>query len=44
MTNDNSRQFYQNIQGFFIFDVCNVFNFFKLNPDGREDKTDGVLS
>lgn len=27
-----------------IFDVCNVFNFFKLNPDGREDKTDGVLS
>ena len=44
MTNDNSRQFYQNKQGFLIFDVCNVFNFFKLNPDGREDKTDGVLS
>lgn len=44
MTNDNSRQFYQNKQGLLIFDVCNVFNFFKLNPDGREDKTDGVLS
>ena len=29
---------------FLIFDVCNVFNFFKLNPDGREDKADQVLS
>lgn len=44
MTNDTSRQFYQDKQGFLIFDVCNVFNFFKLNPDGREDKTDQVLS
>lgn len=44
MTNNISRQFYQDKQGFLIFDVCNVFNFFKLNPDGREDKTDGVLS
>lgn len=44
MTNDTSRQFYQHKQGFLIFDVCNVFNFFKLNPDGREDKADQVLS
>lgn len=44
MTNDTSRQLYKDKQGFLIFDVCNVFSFFKLNPDGREDKTDGVLS
>ncbi|MDU4471446.1 MAG: DEAD/DEAH box helicase family protein [Clostridium perfringens] len=44
MTNDVSRQFYQNKQGFLIFDICNVFNFFKLNPDGRLDKYDEVLS
>lgn len=43
-TNDTSRQFYQNKQGFLIFDICNVFNFFNMNPDGREDKTDQSLS
>lgn len=43
-TNDTSRQLYQNKQGFLIFDVCNVFSFFKLKPDGREDKTDQILS
>ena len=43
-TNDSSRQLYQEKQGFLIFDVCNVFNFFKINPDGREDKTDTILS
>lgn len=44
LTNDSSRQLYNDKQGFLIFDVCNVFEFFKLNPDGKEDKTDNVLS
>ena len=35
---------YKEKQGFLIFDVCNVFPFFKENPDGREDKSDAVLS
>lgn len=43
-TNDVSRQFYRDKQGFLIFDICNVFNFFKLNPDGREDKNESTLS
>lgn len=43
-TNDTSRQFYQNKQGFLIFDICNVFNFFNMNPDGREDKANQSLS
>lgn len=44
LTNDKSRQNYQSKQGFLIFDVCNVFPFFKENPEGREDKSDAVLS
>ena len=44
LTNDKERQKYQSKQGFLIFDVCNVFPFFKENPDGREDKSDAVLS
>ena len=44
MTNDKSRQLYDSKQGFLIFDICNVFPFFKLNPDGRSDKSDQVLS
>jgi type I restriction enzyme R subunit len=44
LTNDKNRQNYQSKQGFLIFDVCNVFPFFKENPDGREDKSDAVLS
>ena len=44
MTNDKSRQLYQNKQGFLIFDICNVFPFFKMNPDGRTDRSDAVLS
>lgn len=44
MTNDKSRQLYNDKQGFLIFDICNVFPFFKLNPDGRTDKSDQVLS
>lgn len=43
-TNDTSRQFYQNKQGFLIFDICNVFNFFNMNPDGREDTANQSLS
>ena len=43
-TNDRTRQFYEDKQGFLIFDICNVFNFFKLNPDGKEDGTDQPLS
>lgn len=44
MTNDKSRQLYESKQGFLIFDICNVFPFFKLNPDGKEDKSDVALS
>lgn len=43
-TNDNARQQYNSKQGFLVFDICNVFPFFKLNPDGREDKSDQILS
>ena len=35
MTNDKSRQLYDSKQGFLIFDICNVFPFFKLNPSIR---------
>jgi type I restriction enzyme R subunit len=44
LTNDKNRQLYDSKQGFFIFDVCNVFPFFKLNPDGKADKSDQTLS
>lgn len=44
LTNDTNRQHYISKQGFLIFDVCNVFPFFKENPDGREDRADAVLS
>ena len=44
LTNDKTRQLYEEKQGFLIFDICNVFPFFKLNPDGRLDKSDGTLS
>ncbi len=44
MTNEKTRQTYQNKQGFLIFDICNVFPFFKENPDGRTDRSDSVLS
>ncbi len=43
-TNDLSRQNYNSKQGFLIFDICNAFPFFKLNPDGKADKSDIVLS
>jgi len=43
-TDDSSRQLYSSKQGFLIFDICNVFPFFKMNPDGRENSTDQVLS
>lgn len=43
-TNDSSRQLYQAKQGFLIFDVCGAFSFFKMNPEGREDRTDQILS
>lgn len=44
LTNDKARQLYEAKQGFLIFDICNVFPFFKLNPDGRTDKSEQVLS
>ena len=31
-------------QGFYIFDFCDVFDFFRLNPDGREPKAALTLS
>lgn len=44
MTNDISRQLYNSKQGFLIFDICNVFPYFKQNPEGRTDKSDVILS
>lgn len=44
LTNDSERQAYDSKQGFLIFDVCNVFPFFKMNPDGKADKSDQALS
>lgn len=44
MTNDKSRQLYDSKQGFLIFDICNVFPFFKMNPDGKTDNSDQALS
>lgn len=44
MTNDTTRQLYNSKQGFLIFDICNVFPYFKQNPEGRTDKSDVVLS
>jgi type I restriction enzyme R subunit len=44
MTNDKTRQAYNSKQGFLIFDICNVFPFFKQNPEGRIDKSDAILS
>ncbi|MCR4874732.1 MAG: DEAD/DEAH box helicase family protein [Clostridia bacterium] len=43
-TNDATRQQYNDKQGFLIFDICNVFPFFKENPEGKEDKSSDVLS
>lgn len=41
---DTTRQLHTDKQGFLIFDICNVFPFFKQNPDGKTDASDGVLS
>lgn len=43
-TNNKNRQLYDSKQGFLIFDICNVFPFFKLNPDGRTDSAEQSLS
>lgn len=42
--NDNSREYYNDKQGFLIFDVCNVFKFFNLNPDGKKESNSQTLS
>lgn len=44
LTNDGARQLYDDKQGFLIFDICNVFPYFKENPDGKVDKSDIALS
>jgi type I restriction enzyme R subunit len=43
-TNDGSRVHYADKQGFLIFDVCNVFSFFKQNPDGKVDSSEAEMS
>lgn len=30
---------YEDKQGFYIFDFCDVFEYFRMNPDGRDAKT-----
>lgn len=44
LTNDTNKKIYKNKQGFLIFDICNVFDFFNLNPDGKTDKSENALS
>ncbi len=44
VTNDKDRQLYNSKQGFLIFDICNVFPYFKQNPDGRTDRSEASLS
>ena len=44
LTNDGNRQHYTDKQGFLIFDICNVFPFFRQNVNGRIDKSDTTLS
>lgn len=44
LTNDGARQLYTDKQGFLIFDICNVFPFFRQNVNGRIDKSDTTLS
>ena len=44
VSNDKERQFYNSKQGFLIFDICNVFPYFKQNPEGRTDRADAALS
>lgn len=41
---DTTRTMHKDKQGFLIFDICNVFPFFKQNPDGKTDGSDSVLS
>jgi type I restriction enzyme R subunit len=44
VTNDGSRIEYTDKQGFLIFDVCNVFSFFKQNPDGKVNSVEAEMS
>lgn len=43
-TSEANRQFYEDKQGFLIFDVCNVFPFFQINPEGKADSTEAEFS
>ena len=43
-SSDSTRKLYNDKQGFLIFDVCNVFNFFNMHPEGKRDNSDNVLS
>jgi len=40
LTNDSNMESYDDKQGFYIFDICNVFPYFKLNPDGEINDSD----
>lgn len=41
---DDTRSVYADKQGFYIFDCCNVFEFFDKHPKGREGKASLTLS
>ncbi len=44
-TDDSTRTVYKDKQGFLIFDICNVFEFFKVKPDGNTTlSADATLS
>lgn len=41
---DTTRTLHNDKQGFLIFDICNVFPFFKQHPDGKRDNSEAELS
>jgi type I restriction enzyme R subunit len=43
-TDDPTRKPYADKQGFLIFDVCDNFEFFAMNPDGRKSTSGDDLS
>ena len=43
-THDDKRAIHQDKTGFLIFDICGVFEYFKLNPEGRKSSANIELS
>lgn len=43
-TNDDKRSVYQDKTGFLIFDICGVFEYFRLHPEGKKSSSNAELS